>query len=57
MFTGGAEVTPEVEVARYYSPDSMNHLAPTLNIKQGNAIVQVSPDTLRAILKWYETDQ
>lgn len=53
-FTGGAEVTPRVEVTRFYSPNSMNHQEKTLMIQQGHAAVQLSPATLKAILEWWE---
>jgi hypothetical protein len=53
-FTGGAEVTPRVEVSRFYSPDSLNHMDKTLNIQQGHAMVQLSPATLKAIIEWWE---
>jgi hypothetical protein len=53
-FTGGAEVSPKVEVTRFYSPNSMNHMEKTLHIQQGHAAIQVSPATLKAILEWWE---
>ena len=54
MFTGGAEITPKVKVVR------SSHLGceheQVLDIEQGmGGIVNISPDTLRAILKWYDS--
>ena len=57
MFTGGAEPTPSVEVVNYRSPSSMNDGKPTFKITQGMGdIILISPDTMKAILAWYERD-
>lgn len=53
-FTGGAEVSPKVEVTRFYAAGSLNHMDRTLHIQQGHAAVQLSPATLKAILEWWE---
>lgn len=74
-FTGGAEVSPTVQVSRFVSPLSLhqesriaviatvskrsNHLEILLDalllIKQGeDRFVILSPETMKAILKWYE---
>lgn len=57
MFTGGAEPTPSVEVTRFQAHGSMNDGKPTLKITQGvEGYVLLSPDTIKAILAWYERD-
>ena len=53
-FTGGAEVTPTVRVVRFQCPGSLNNAQPSLLIEQGDHAVMVSPETLRAILDWYQ---
>jgi hypothetical protein len=53
VFTGGAEVSPKVEITEYYQPGSMNHREQAISITQGNTTVQISPLTLVAILRWY----
>ena len=54
-FTGGAEVSPTVQVSRFVSPLSLHHGNPTFLIKQGeDRFVFLSPETMKAILKWYE---
>jgi hypothetical protein len=52
-FTGGAEVTPTVSVVHFRCPGSLNNNQPSLRIEQEDQAVTVSPETLRAILKWY----
>jgi hypothetical protein len=55
-FTGGAEVSPTVQVSRFVSPLGRFHYGdPTFLIKQGeDRFVILSPETMKAILKWYE---
>ena len=56
LFTGGAEETPRVEVSRYANPESLNHGEKTLLIQQYGEQVQISTETLRAILEWAEKE-
>ena len=53
-FSGGAELTPTATVARFVSPGSMHHADVNLRIHQGDRYVNLSPETMAAILKWYE---
>ena len=53
-FTGGAEPTPTVTVVRYRCPGNLNNGEPSLLIEQGGRTVMVSPETLTAILNWYQ---
>lgn len=55
-FSGGAEETPIVKVSRFRAPGSLNDGRPTLIIIQNNHATQLSPETMRAILKWYESE-
>ena len=62
-FTGGAEPTPFVTVTSFNAPGSMHHGDTTFMISHdppredgtitGSGIM-VSPETMRAILAWYE---
>jgi hypothetical protein len=58
LFSGGAEETPAVEVVRFKCPGSMHNGDSTLRIVQfqkGAAqVVELSPETMKAILKWFE---
>jgi hypothetical protein len=54
-FTGGAEASTTVQVSRCASPLSLHHGDPTFLIEQGEVrFVILSPETMKAILKWYE---
>ena len=64
-FTGGAEVSPTVQVSRFVSPLSLIRKSDPLRrrilellrllIEQGeDRFVILSPETMKAILKWYE---
>lgn len=54
MFTGGAETTPKVKVVESLRVGHEGEQV--LEIEQGmESIVNISPDTLRAILKWYDS--
>jgi hypothetical protein len=53
-FTGGAEVTPEVEVITFFAPGSLNNGCRTFQIKQNDQVIQLSPATMRTILYWYD---
>ena len=52
-FTGGAELTPTVEVVKFRCPGSMNDGDRAIIIEQGGESVMISPETLQAILNWY----
>jgi hypothetical protein len=54
LFSNGAEITPAVTVDRFYAEGSMHHLNTTFTIRQNGQTVQLSPETMRAILKWYQ---
>lgn len=53
-FSGGAEETPLVRVARFRAPGSLHDRSVTLFIQQGSNTIHLSPDTMRAILAWYD---
>ena len=55
MFTGGAEETPCVMISTHHAPGAMTHNDPTLVISQGDRLVRLSPETMKAILEWYES--
>jgi hypothetical protein len=57
-FSGGAEDTPIVQVTRFISDgfeSSMNDGDTTLQIHQGNKMIQLSPETIQDILDWYKS--
>jgi len=56
LFTGGAELTPEVTVVPFHSPGSLNHGRKTLMIAQGKNAVTLSPETMESILEWYNEE-
>ncbi len=55
IFTGGAEVSPTVQVVKFRCPGSMNDGDRSLIIEQNGESVMVSPKTLQAILDWYNS--
>ena len=52
-FTGGAEHTPKVTVARW-PVTGMHYGDRTFLIEQEGHIIFLSPETMKAILQWYE---
>lgn len=56
LFSGGAECTPKVVVSRYYDPVSLHNGDVNFKIEQNGSMVALSPETMRAILKWYDSD-
>ena len=53
MFSGGAEETPTIQVVRFRCPGSMNDGNRSLFIEQAGESVMISPETMQAILDWY----
>jgi len=54
LFSGGAEDTPLVSVGHFVQPGSLHHGDCSLVISQGSQMIRLSPETMKAILKWYE---
>ncbi len=67
-FTGGAELTPQVTVGKFFCPGSMNHGETNLQINQEcymtngdgirtitNQSVSLSIETMKAIIAWAES--
>jgi hypothetical protein len=52
-FSGGAEHTPIVRVVRFQEPRSLHNGDKSLAIIQNGQTVLVSPETMKAILDWY----
>lgn len=57
-FTGGNETTPVVEVVRFHNPGFIGPSmarggSRALIIEQDGESVMISPETLQAILDWY----
>jgi hypothetical protein len=51
--TGGAEVTPIIEVSTFIAQGSMHDGDVTLSITQDDKTIQLSPETIQAIIAWY----
>ena len=58
LFSGGAEETPRVEVVQWINSGSLHDGDLTFVISQGEGpgrtSIVLSPETMKAILKWYE---
>jgi hypothetical protein len=55
IFTGGAEQSPTAIVSKWNCPGSMHNGETTLKILSGATSIELSPDTMRAILAWYDS--
>jgi hypothetical protein len=53
LFTGGAEKTPQVTVSTFLCPGSLNNGKRNLKITQDGVTIELSPETMEAILEWY----